>query len=380
MANGLTGLIPYVYKALNVVSRELVGFIPAVSLDADVSRAAVGQEVRSFRSRPATPVNIVPGVTPPAALGQNFDYTPITITKSKGVQFEWQGEEERGLNNGGAGASALQSEQIEQAIRALVNEVEADIYAAARVMASRATGIAGTAPFGGNLRDSAQVRKILDDNGAPQTGRSLIIDTTAGANMREQTQLTKVNEAGTQMTLRDGELLNLHGFSIKESAAAQPVTKGTGAGYLVNSGGGYAVGATDITVDTGAGTILAGDVVTFAGDANKYVVESALAANVVKIAAPGLRLAVADNAAITVGNNFTANLAFSKDAIILAARQPALPKDGDMAKDRTTIVDPRSGLAFDLAMYAEYRQVMYEISLAWGVKGLNSRHTAILLG
>lgn len=380
MANGLTGLIPNVYKALDVVSRELVGLIPSVTMDADVARAAVGQEVVSSVAPVSVATDIMPGVTSPNDGDQTFGSKGVTITKARRVPFRWTGEEERGLNNRGAGANALKQDQIQQAIRTLVNEVETDVQLAIRLAASRASGIAGTTPFAANLGDSAQVRKILDDNGAPLSNRSLIIDTTAGANMRTLSQLTKANEAGTAMTMRDGELLNLHNFSVKESAAVQPVTKGTGANYLVNNGGGYAKGATDITVDGGTGTILAGDVIGFAGHSDKYVVETALTGNVVKIAAPGLRAAVADNAAITVGGNFTPNVAFSKSAIVLAARQPALPDGGDLATDRTTVVDPRSGLAFEIAMYPQYRQMQYEISLAWGVKGIKNEHICLLLG
>ncbi|MGB8167342.1 MAG: hypothetical protein WCF18_07600 [Chthoniobacteraceae bacterium] len=71
-----------------------------------------------------------------------------------------------------------------------------------------------------------------------------------------------------------------------------------GHGYLSN--GAFAIGDTAITVDAGSGMMLAGDVITFAGDTSNYPVARALASNVVTIAGPGLRAPLADNTAITV--------------------------------------------------------------------------------
>jgi hypothetical protein len=379
MPNTLTNLIPDAYAALDVVSRELVGFIPSVTRDASADRIAVGQTLRSPLIPASSASDVTAAMSLPAAAYQTIANKSLTISKSRQVSFSWTGEEIKGLDAGPGSQNIVQG-QFAQAMRALVNEMESDVAVAAYKGASRAYGTAGTTAFASTLADPAQLRKILDDNGAPLSDRSLVIDTTAGAAMRTLAQLTKANEAADSSLLRQGVLLDIHGFAIRESAQVPTVTKGTGASYLVNNASGYSIGDTAITLDGGTGTILAGDVITFAGDTNKYVVETALASNVVTIAAPGLKKALADNAALTVGNNFAANVGFSRDAIVLANRLPALPAAGDLAVDRTVVSDPRSGLAFEVAVYPGYRMVTYVVSAAWGVSVVKPNHIGILLG
>lgn len=381
MANTITNLFPDLYTALDVISRELVGFIPAVSRDSTYQRAAVGQTVRSFVAPASVSTNITPGVTPPDDGDQTIGNKTLTITKAKRVPVRWNGEQELALNNGGAGSSAIRVNQFAQAMRTLTNEIESDL-AALHVNASRAFGTAATTPFASTLADPAQVRKILTDNGGWQGDMQLIIDTSAGAALRTLAQLTKANEANDATLLRQGTLLDLHGFAIRESGQVkQGVAVGAGTGYTSNTAG-YAVGATEITLITGSGTILAGDVVTFNGDTNKYVVETGLAApGVLTLAAPGLRKAIPTSAtALSITAASTRNMAFARSAIQLATRAPALPSDGDAAVDRQIITDPRSGLSFEVAMYAQYRQMQYEISAAWGVGVTKPEHIALLLG
>src|SRR5581483_2305463 len=360
--NTLTNLMPDLYAALDIVSREQVGFIPAVTLDAQVSRAALNEIVRVPIAPAAAAEDVTPGQLPPDDGDQNIGNTQIVIAKSRTVPFRWTGEEQKGVNNG-PGYQNIRVNQIAQAMRTLCNEIEAycgNLF----VGASRAAGVAGTTPFNGHLDEAADVRKILDDNGAPGGDRHLIINTTAGAQLRKNTQLTKANEAGTEQFRAQGTLLDLFGFNLRESAGIQKHTKGTGSGYLENNPSNIPVGGTAIATDTGAGTILAGDVVNFAGDTNNYVVGTALSGGAFAINAPGALAVEADNTAITVGNTFTPNLAFSRNALVLATRAPALPEEGDMAADRTAITDPRSGLSFEVAMYLQYRRVRYEISIA----------------
>jgi hypothetical protein len=180
--------------------------------------------------------------------------------------------------------------------------------------------------------------------------------------------------------LRQGILGNLLGFDIRQSAGLQPVAAGTGSGYLVNNGPGYPAGTTTLALGTGTGTILAGDVITFAGDTNGYVVATALGAGVVVLAAPGLLKAVANGVAGTVSAARNPSFGFARSAIVLATRAPALPIEGDSADDRSLIQDPRSGLTFELALYKQYKRVKYELAIAWGVVAAKHEHIVLVQG
>lgn len=375
MANTLSNLIPDVYTALDVVSRELVGAIPGVTRDPKADRIASNQTIRVAQTPTNSTSSYTPAMAVPSAVDQTIANASLTLSKNKYAAFSWTGEEGYAMDQG-PGFLTIRQGQIAQAFRALVNEMENDVCDALAAGASRAYGTAGTTPFASTLADSAQVRKILDDNGAPTSGRSLVIDTAAGAALRTLGQLTKANEAGTAMTLRDGELLNLHGFSVRESAQINTATAGTGASYQLSAAG--AVGDTTISVDTGSGTILAGDIVTIGS--HKYVVATALSGGSFTINAPGLRAVVADNTAITVNATSARNLAFSSDAIVLATRLPVFPSEGDLAIDNEIITDPRTGISFDLRVYPGDGMVLYRIHALWGWKVLKPAHSALLLG
>lgn len=388
MANTLTGLTPTIYEALDVVSRELVGMINAVAINTSAERAALNQSILVPVAPAATLLDNTPGVTPPNNGDQTITNVSMSLTKSKSAPIRWNGEEQRGLINAGSYGDLLKN-QFTQAFRSLTNQIETDLCTAGYQGASRAYGTAGTTPFGtaGDLSDSAQVRKILDDNGAPQSDLHMCLGNAAMANIRgKQSSLFKVNEAGTDQLLRQGSLGKLEGFNMHTSGQTLTPTKGTGASYTTDTAG-YAIGATTITLITGTGTVLAGDSVTFAGDTNRYIVATGTAAaGAITLAQPGLKVAIPTSAtAMTVGNTATQNLAFDKNAIQLVTRPPLLPvgPDGkplDMADDIMSVVDPVSGIVFDVAMYRQFLQLTYFVRLAWGTAAVKANHIAVLLG
>jgi hypothetical protein len=387
-ANTLTGLIPTLYEALDIVSREQVGLIPAVSRNSSAERAALNETITIPIAPQGTMADNTPAVTAPNTGDSAIGNVSMTISKSKHYPIRWNGEEQKGMNNAGTYGGVLMN-QFAQAFRTIGNAIEADIFTTAYQNASRAYGTAGTAPFGtaGDLSDIAQVRKILDDNGAPQSDLQLALGSAGIANLRgKQNVLFKVNEAGTAELLREGVIGRLEGMDLHNSAAIKAVTKGTGASYTTDTAG-YAVGATVINLITGTGTTLAGDSVTFAGDTNKYVVATGnTAPGTITLAAPGLLQAIPASAtAMTIGATATPNLAFSKSAIQLITRAPAMPigPDGkamDMADDVIQVADPVTGLVYDIAVYRQFMQLVYHVRLAWGTQAIKQNHIATLLG
>ena len=387
MARSITDLTTDLYTAVDVISRELVGFIPAVSRDMTHERAAIGETVYSPVSSSATASDITPGVTPPDDGDNTLTATTLQITKARRVPVRINGEQQKILNDS-VGWQSVRAVEFAQAMRTLVNEIESDL-AALYVRASRAYGTAGDTPFDGTnkLGALAHAKKILDDNGAPQGDRQFVMNTSAGVNMSLLTQLTNVNEAGTQELLRRGVLSDIYGYQVRSSAAVKNHIAGTGTGYQIDLVAGYDIGDTTLHLDTGtpgATGIITGDVISIADDPSGglYVVGTGtdqVEADIV-IRAPGLTGAVANNKAVTVAGNYAANMAFSRSAMYLATRAPAAPSEGDSATDAMVVTDPVSGLSFEIREYRQYRQVQYEVGIAWGVACVKPEHCAIVLG
>lgn len=379
----LTGLIPNIYEALNEVSREQTGFIRAVSMDASAERAALNQSILSPVVGAMAAENLTASNVPADTPNQTIGNVSLSISKSRSVPFGITGEETKGLSGAG-NLQSINTQRIAQALRTLSNEVEADL-GALHVGASRAFGTATGTPFGtaGNLADFAAARRILEENGAPLGDLRMVLGSTSVERLRGvQSGLFRVNEAGSDELLRTGALGQVQGFNIGWSPsvrAAVPV----GASTATIDAAGYAAGSTVLTLTAAACTLVVGDIITIAGDANQYVVAGGTltSAGTVILAAPGLRQAApASVRAITVIAATTRNMFFHRGAIQLLTRAPAMPEGGDCADDVEIITDPVSGIAFEFCVYKQKRQVRYEVNLAWGCGVVQPAHVGLLIG
>lgn len=365
MANTFTNLAADIYEAAEVVGRELVGGLSSVKINGGAEAAAKGDTVRAAFTEPqVVSTSYAPSMTIPEGTDQTVDNKTMSLNTYASIQIPYTGEDQKHLNNG-AGYNVVFGNQMKQALRSICNKMELDLMLHLGQNAGNAYGTAGTTPFASNINDLPNIMKLLLDRGMPSDDMvSGIYNTAAAVNIQNLSNLYKVNEAGNSDLLRKGVLGELYGIDLKRSGQVARPAVGTGTSYVLN--GAHAVGATSITVKTGSGTVVAGDVVTI--NSVKYIATSAIAAAGTFSIASGLVAAGADSDTVTVNSQSVRNVVLYKGAAELAMRPLENPYGGDAAVDRMVVNDPVSGLSFTVSHYKGFHKSMIEVACLYGYK------------
>lgn len=374
-----------IYAGLKEVSNEPVGFIKAVNTSTGAEAAAIGDEIKIPSGTSGEVEDTPVGYSTPTEGNSDVNSEVMKITKSRTVKIDWKGEHQKSARNSGVYDTVF-SHQMADAFRKLRNEIERDAYFTSCKGASRAYGTKGTTPFGtsSNMSDLANVKGILDLNGAPKSNRTIVLSPAAEINLlSNQMNMIKVNEAGSDALLRQGIVMPTYGFNVRSSFAGEELTASTeAASYLVN--GLAKKGSKEIAIDGGTGDILAGNIISFNGDKNKYVANEGSTLTKLLLNPKGLLKDVADNTAITVDGGYSASVALHRNAVALAIRPPAAPEFNgtkiDTALSREYVTDPLTNITYEIAVYGGQRMLQFQVSVAWGVKAVNGEHIALLLG
>ncbi len=388
MANdiSLTGLTEILYQARDQVAREGTAFTNGSIVNGGSEGVSIGGTVTSLRTtEPTLVTSYTPSMTVPAAADITTAVETMTLDKVAGVPIPLKGEQWQQLANT-VGAEMALKQLYAQAIRKMVNAIEVEAATAAYKGSSRAVGTAGTTPFSSNTDVINELRQILFDNGCTMNDGMLTLALSSSAGTLLRNRFSKVNESGTDITARRGEIVNISGFSIKESAGIQSHTKGAGTGYLINNGN-ITAGSTTISVDGGTVNTTgfkAGDIISIADEptAGNYVVKTGLTATSGDIVLnyPGLRGAIVDGKAVTIGNSYTANVGWHKTAIEIAMRPPAQPPGGDAGQEIAVLTDDASGLSFSARLYKGDGMNIIRLMCFYGVKVWKPEFVATLRG
>jgi len=368
-------LMSDIYVAADVVGQEAVGFIPSVTMNAESTRAGKGDFIRAAFTQEASLGDIAESMTIADPSAVTIDEKSLQMSNAKSAKFSLSGEDTRGLSNSGL-YNTVYGDLVAQGMRKLINEMESDLFLAAKNGASRATD----STLGSTLNCIASARQILVDNGCPTDDLSLVANTTDGVLIRNNANLLSANQAGTDAVRDQGILIPVHGLNVRESSQIATHTKGTlGSSPLTDVTD--AVDATSIAINGGTGTIVAGDVVQFGGAGNKHVVGTgtADASGGTIVLNQGLLAEVANDTAVAINADYLGSFAFHRRAIELAVRAPAMPAGGDAATDAVTVQDPRTGLVFEVRIYKGYHTNMIEVGAVWGVKAWKSNFIATII-
>lgn len=380
----MTAVLPVLYSAAADVAKESVGYLNAISTDFDDKQVALNNTVTVPWSTP----NVVADYTPAAyaALGTATTANGRTLTLSSSKVDSWSvsGEQEQSLMNGGIGQDWMR-QRMAQGFRVVRNSAESALAAVAYKGASRATGTAGTTPFASDLSAITAAKKILIDNGAPQTDLQCVTNSDAYINILNLGLVNQAQLAGSDQERRSGILGSQFGFQMRISGQIAAHTAGTATAMDCTAV--EPIGETTIACDGGSGgTILEGDIVTRdvtgggSADTNKYVVgtgNAAITTGTFAINYPGLKVATTIANEWTIGSSYTPTSLFVRNAIVGCIRVPYIPQSAIL---QTQTVTDEFGMPYLFVRAVGDGIVTYRIHQVFGFLAVNPEMIVTILG
>lgn len=312
--------------------------------------------------------DVTPAATPPAGQDQAPTSVPITLNKWKKSNFHLTDKEQLDVMEG------VVPMQVTSAIAAIADTVNSDIFALYKNVYGY-VGTAGTTPFASNTQGATNLRKRLFTQLCPGTPRYAVIDPEAEDNALNLRQFQDASWAGDAAAIRDGKVGQRLGFTWAMHQLVPTHTAGTiTTGLIAKASTAQAVGLKAIVCHTAASTgacaLVIGDIITFAGQTQTYVVTAAATqasanTDVTVNIFPGLQTALTGSEAVTVKGNHTVNLGFHPEAFAFATR-PLAMENGFGSKMMST-VDPESGLSLRLEVSRQYKRISWEFDILYGV-------------
>lgn len=367
MPNTLDVLFPRIMNGGLRVLRERCVMPRLVNTQYSLDAAKKGSTIDFQISAAQTVADVTPGPTPPTPASKTPTQIQMTLDQWKYTDFYL-------TDNDNAKIMADEMfipKQTEQAMRAIARAVNQYIWSF-YTSVYNVVGTQGTVPFaGGTVAEATAGRMRLANTLCPDDGqRRAVLSHEAEASALNLAAFRDVSQSGDTGPIIKGALGHKLGFDWYADDDIPYHTAGTANGsYLVN--GSPALGATTIPVDTGSGTFVVGDSITFAGNSQTYVITAAYAGGAGNITiAPGLTAAVADNTAITKVASHYNNMFFHKEAFGFASR-PLL--NDNFARElggqrQMTVQDPVTGLVIRLTVMRQWMQTAWAFDILYGAR------------
>lgn len=361
MANNLAAVIPQILAQGLLALRSNVVMPALVNSDFSLDAAEKGATIDVPIPSAIAVQDVAPAATPPATANTIATKAIITLDQWKEAPFYLSDKDLLEASNG------IIPMQASEAVKALAGNVNAFIM-------SNYTGIygfsgaAGVTPFASDVSEATNARKVLNNQLAPLEDRRMVIDPDAEANALGLRAFQDMSFSGSAAAIVEGRINRKLGFDWFMDQQVVSHTKGTDNGAFLINDAAHAAGVKTVSVDTGTGDAVAGDIFTVAGDAQTYTVTSIVGtAPMTSINyEPANVVAFTDDAAITFKASHVVNLAFHRDAFAFATRPLVDQNLEGMGSIVQAAVDPVSGLTLRLEVTREHKRIRYSYDILYG--------------
>ena len=362
MANTLDELIPTMLAQGLLALRQNSVMPRLVNTSYSTMTAAKGDTINVPIPSAVAVTDVAPSTVPTTPGNTVITSVPIALSNWKQAEFFLTDKDVLQAMDG------FLPMQASEAIKSIANTIDAQLLGLYKNIYGF-SGTPGVTPFGISTADATEARKVLNNQLAPLDSRRFVIDPDAEANALNLRAFQDMSFSGSAAAIVDGQLNRKLGFDWFMDQNVPSHTVGTNNGAYTTDASGYAIGVKTLTTITGAGTIVAGDQFTIAGDSQVYVCTALMAAAGALAFEPALKVAITTAAtAITVkGTAATAyaqNLAFHRDCFAFASR-PLAGSTFGMGQMQAA-VDPISGLTLRLEVSRQHKQTAFSYDILYG--------------
>ena len=380
MSNTLTNDIPKILDMGLAVLRENAVMPKLVNRDYEGKAAQKGASIAIPLANEFAATAVTPGYTHTSAGVNDINPTVKNCVLDQWFEskFIMNDKDLREVQNG------IVPRTVESAMAAIANKVDTSILGLYSKVGN-AVGIAGTAPFGSGvgIADITAARQFLVANKMPMDGNvSMVLGAVAEANALGLDLFNDASKSGSTAGVTEGYIGRKFGmdFMVDQNVSDHVSTALTAGALTCN--GAQTAGSSVISLAkaTNAAPLVAGDLITIAGDTQTYAVQedvSLIVGNTNVSIFPALKKTTGAASVVTLKASSTSNLCFHRDAFVLASRPKA---DVYQGGNISYVTDPVTGLTIQLEVTRLANQTQWSFSTLFGVTELRNELAVRVLG
>lgn len=370
MANNFANVLPQLVARSLMALREQALVTRFINRDFDNLPQQQGDTISVTLPTPKTVSDVTPSATPIVGQDSTPSKVSITLNQWKKVNMVITDKEVGMITNG------IIPSELSEMVKALANFVNSWFYGLYPKFYGL-VGTPGTIAFNaGTTADAIAARKLLNKQLAPFDPRVIILDVEAEAKALAVDAIVRADARGNGNALATGQIARTMGFDwyMDQLIPRHVSTALSGGAATVNGAHAIGAGSTDngrtgtvsIAKATATSPLVAGDILTFAGDTQQYTVLAGVTlavGNTTVSISPALRSAKSGGEAVTLAASHTVNLAMHRDAIMFASRPlTTLQGEGNFV----SIPDPQTGLVLRGELVRQHKQTVFELDILFG--------------